>query len=116
MTLNSIEHLFLVLDVVLHCIIKNKRRDIMTIFKTLNIQPNKQYIDVKEVRRHIGLTPSHAIAIQEIQTLNEMVNKCSIYPSPIINFAIETLINEIQKQDENKQIDFILDGINKYVE
>lgn len=108
--------LFLVLTNVLHCILFKKECDNMRIFKTLNIEPKNKYDNVKNVRRHIGLTPNHAIAIDEIKTLNEMVNDRTIYPSAVINFAMETLIKTIQAQNEDQQIDFILDGIKKYEE
>lgn len=39
----------------------------MTVFKTLNIETDKNYDKLRDVRRHIGLTPRHAIAIDELK-------------------------------------------------
>ena len=64
----------------------------MTIFKTLNIETTNNYNDKKEVRRHIGLTPRHAIAIDELKVLYETETKAQLTPSQIINFALELLI------------------------
>lgn len=87
---------------------------IMTIFKNLNIEVKKQYRNNRSVRRHIGLTPKHAMAIDEIIILHELEQGYTAYPSAIINFAMELLINAIDEMDENKQVEFILDGVNKY--
>lgn len=86
----------------------------MTVFKNLNIELKKEYRNNKSVRRHIGLTPAHAMAVDEIIILHEMEQNYSTYPSAILNFAIEHLINTIEDMDEDQQIDFILDGVNKY--
>ena len=67
----------------------------MTIFKNLNIEVKKQYRNNKSVRRHIGLTPGHAMAIDEITILHEMEQGYTTYPSAIINFAMEHLIKSI---------------------
>ena len=85
----------------------------MTIFKNLNIEVKKQYRN-SIVRRHIGLTPNHAMAIDEIVILHEMEQGYTTYPSAIINFAMEQLIKSIDEMDEDKQVEFILDGVNKY--
>ena len=86
----------------------------MTIFKNLNIELKKQYGKNKNVRRHIGLTPAHAMAVDEITILHEMEQGYTAYPSAIINFAMEHLIKSIAEMDEDQQIAFILDGVNKY--
>lgn len=86
----------------------------MTMFKNINIELKKQYGKNKNVRRHIGLTPAHAMAVDEIVILHEMQQGYTAYPSAIINFAMEHLIKSISEMDEDKQIDFILDGVNKY--
>lgn len=86
----------------------------MTMFKNINIELKKQYGKNKNVRRHIGLTPAHAMAVDEIVILHEMQQGYTAYPSAIINFAMEHLIKSISEMDEDKQVDFILDGVNKY--
>lgn len=86
----------------------------MTVFKNLNIQLTKQYRNNKSVRRHIGLTPGHAMAIDEIVILHEIEQGYTTYPSAIINFAMEHLIKSIEDMDEDQQVEFILDGVNKY--
>ena len=86
----------------------------MTIFKNLNIELKKEYRNNKSVRRHIGLTPGHAMAVDEITILHEMEQGYTAYPSAIINFAMEHLIKSIAEMDEDQQVEFILDGVNKY--
>lgn len=86
----------------------------MTVFKNINIEVKKQYRNNKSVRRHIGLTPGHAMAIDEITILHELEQGYTTYPSAIINFAMEHLIKSIDEMDEDKQVEFILDGVNKY--
>ena len=86
----------------------------MTVFKNLNIEVKKQYRNNKSVRRHIGLTPNHAMAIDEITILHELEQGYTTYPSAIINFAMEHLIKSIDEMDKDKQVEFILDGVNKY--
>lgn len=86
----------------------------MTIFKTLNIETTNNYNDKKEVRRHIGLTPRHAIAIDELKVLYETETKAQLTPSQIINFALEVLIQKIDEQPQNDKIQYILDNVDKY--
>lgn len=85
----------------------------MTLFKNLNIELPKQYRK-DNVRRHIGLTPGHAMVIDEIVILHEIEQGYTTYPSAIINFAMEHLIKSIEDMDEDQQVEFILDGVNKY--
>ena len=86
----------------------------MTIFKTLNIETTNNYNDKKEVRRHIGLTPRHAIAIDELKVLYETETKAQLTPSQIINFALEVLIQKIDEQPQNDKVQYILDNVDKY--
>ena len=86
----------------------------MTIFKTLNIETTKNYNNTKDVRRHIGLTPRHAIAIDELKILYEAENGIQLTPSAIINFALELLIQTIEEQPKDQQVEFILDNVDKY--
>lgn len=86
----------------------------MTIFKTLNIETTNNYNDKKEVRRHIGLTPRHAIAIDELKVLYETETKAQLTPSQIINFALELLIQKIDEQPQNDKVQYILDNVDKY--
>lgn len=85
----------------------------MTIFKSLNIQTTKNYDDKKTVRRHIGLTPRNALAIEELKVLYEDEANAQAYPSDIINWAMDLLINEINNKDDG-QIDFIINGIDNH--
>ena len=86
----------------------------MTIFKTLNIETNKDYNNTKDVRRHIGLTPRNAIAIDELKVLYETETNAQLTPSQIINFALDLLIQTIDDQPQDTKMQFILDGVNKY--
>ena len=86
----------------------------MTIFKTLNIETTNNYNDKKEVRRHIGLTPRNAIAIDELKVLYETETKAQLTPSQIINFALELLIQKIDEQPKNDKVQYILDNVDKY--
>lgn len=86
----------------------------MTIFKTLNIETTNNYNDKKEVRRHIGLTPRNAIAIDELKVLYETETKAQLTPSQIINFALELLIQKIDEQPQNDKVQYILDNVDKY--
>lgn len=86
----------------------------MTIFKTLNIETTKDYSNKKEVRRHIGLTPRNAIAIDELKVLYETETGMQLTPSQIINFALELLINTIDDQAQNDKVQYILDNMDKY--
>lgn len=84
----------------------------MTIFKTINVETPINYN--KEVRRHIGLTPRNAIAIDELKVLHEAETGMQLYPSAIINFAMDILIKTIDEQPKDRQMQFILDGVEKY--
>lgn len=86
----------------------------MTVFKTLNIETDKNYDKLRDVRRHIGLTPRHAIAIDELKILHEAETGMQLTPSAVINFALELLINTIEEQPKDQQIDYILDNVEKY--
>lgn len=86
----------------------------MTIFKTLNIETDKNYNNVRDVRRHIGLTPRHAIAIDELKILHETQTGIQLTPSAVINFALELLINTIEEQPKDTQIEYILENVEKY--
>lgn len=86
----------------------------MTIFKTLNIETNKDYNNTKDVRRHIGLTPRNAIAIDELKILHEAETGMQLTPSAVINFALDLLINTIEEQPKDQQMQYILDGVEKY--
>ena len=86
----------------------------MTIFKTLNIETSNNYNNTRDVRRHIGLTPRHAIAIDELKVLHEAETGIQLTPSAVINFALELLINTIEEQPKDKQIAYILDNVEKY--
>ena len=86
----------------------------MTVFKTLNIETTNNYNDTKDVRRHIGLTPRHAIAIDELKVLYEAETGIHLTPSAIINFALELLINTIEEQPKDQQIQYILDNVETY--
>lgn len=86
----------------------------MTVFKTLNIETTKDYNKIKDVRRHIGLTPRHAIAIDELKILHEAETGMQLTPSAVINFALELLINTIEEQPKDQQVQYILDNVDKY--
>lgn len=86
----------------------------MTIFKILNIETTKDYNDKKEVRRHIGLTPRNAIAIDELKVFYEAETKVQLTPSQIINFALELLIQKINEQPQKDKVKYILDNVDKY--
>lgn len=86
----------------------------MTKLNNIGIEIYKQYPESKIVRRHIGLTPGNAIAIEEIKTLHEMETDKTIYPSPIINFAISELIKSINEKDTDEKIKYIMEGITKF--
>lgn len=86
----------------------------MTVFKTLNIETTNNYDDKKDVRRHIGLTPRHAIAIDELKVLYEAETGIQLTPSQVINFALELLIQKIDEQPQDSKIQYILDNVDKY--
>lgn len=85
----------------------------MTIFKNLNIQTTKNYDGSKTIRRNVSLTPTHALAIEELKVFYESETNGQAYTSDIVNWAISCLIDAINNDagiDEQKEL--IINGIN----